>query len=150
MKHDSYWQRQLLETARDVSAFGSALFVVCLCMIMALSDRTAAASLAIGLAVVEACGHAIKFLFHRNRPEAQPYGNTLERLDAASFPSIHTARSAMISVVAGTVWGWFPMWVGIAVLVGISRIVLKRHHPGDVLAGGILGLAAGWLVRLML
>lgn len=150
MKHASYWQRQILETVRDSSAFGSVLFVAMLCMIMALFDRTAALRLAIGLVVVEACGNAIKVLFHQERPEVQPYANILERIDAASFPSIHTARSAMVAVVAGTVCGWYAIWGVIAVLVGLSRIVLKRHHPSDVLAGGILGLSAGWLVMHML
>ena len=150
MKREKYWQKQLLETARDCSSLGSALFVVLACLVMSLSDWTVAARLALGLLCVEACGNSIKFFFHRERPEAQPHGGIMEKLDAASFPSIHTARSAMVAVVAGTSGDWGFVWATVTVLVGSSRIMLKKHYFGDVLAGCILGLSAGWLMRHML
>jgi membrane-associated phospholipid phosphatase len=31
-------------------------------------------------------------------------------------------------------------------LVGVSRVILKRHHVSDVLAGAVLGALLGWLV----
>ncbi len=150
MRQTTYWQQQLLEIASDCSALGSTLFVLIVVLLATLSDRTAAARLAVGFACVEACGNTIKFLWHRNRPEAQPHETHLERLDAGSFPSIHTARSAMIAVVAGGLWGWFPWWAAATVLVGVSRIVLRKHRVGDVIGGAILGLSAGWLVMRML
>jgi membrane-associated phospholipid phosphatase len=146
MRHQKYWQRQLLEIARDCSAFGSFLFVVLACLVAALTDRTLAVRLALGLACVEVCGNLIKFFFYRDRPNAQPHGMILEKLDAASFPSIHTARCAMVGAVMAASAGGIILWATVTVLVGGSRILLKKHYFGDVLAGAILGLAAGWLM----
>jgi membrane-associated phospholipid phosphatase len=58
----------------------------------------------------------------------------------ASFPSGHAttafATAAMLAL-------WYPrstgVCVGLAALVGLSRIVLGSHFPSDVLAGALLG-----------
>ena len=68
--------------------------------------------------------------------------------DAFSFPSGH-ACAAM--AVAFTYAAWYPglAWplLTAATLVGISRVRLGVHYPGDVLAGQLIAIATGLVVR---
>ncbi len=53
--------------------------------------------------------------------------------------SMHTAFNVL---VAAFFYVWNPtfgfIWLGIAILVGITRIILKRHTPKEVLMGGFI------------
>ncbi len=89
---------------------------------------------------------AIKALVDRARPELEAVAATL----GPSFPSGHTSTAAAswaaFALVAGRWWGpraWPALAgaaVGIAVAVGVSRVLLNVHWLTDVLAG----LALGW------
>jgi undecaprenyl-diphosphatase len=64
-----------------------------------------------------------------------------------SFPSGHAASMAGLAVA---VYALNPKWgvilFAMAILTGLSRIVLGVHYPSDVLAGWILGAGVGVLV----
>lgn len=66
-----------------------------------------------------------------------------------SWPSSH----------ASTIWAWaiavsrldhraMPLWIAIAVLIAVSRVVVGVHYPSDVLSGALLGVLCAYLVRL--
>jgi len=94
-------------------------------------------------------GAIIKFLFYKPRPIPQPFHNRLQKIDASSFPSIHTANATVV----GLFWAWrghqsiivgsdrfiiIPILVGVVgscAAIALSRIELKKHYPIDVLAG---------------
>jgi membrane-associated phospholipid phosphatase len=61
-----------------------------------------------------------------------------------SFPSSHAANLFGQAAVIGTRHKKVsvPAYV-FAALVGYSRIVVGVHYPGDVLGGGLLGMAVG-------
>ena len=71
----------------------------------------------------------------------------------ASFPSGHTtaamAATAALFFLLKRPWRWW-LWL-FPVLMGLSRLYLVVHYPTDVLAGALVGLAAGyaaaWIVR---
>ncbi len=101
--------------------------------------------------LVESATYRLTTIFvHRHRPEVR----RLEGLDAnASYPSGHTAAS--IAVYVGLVLlvtsrfknralrvvGW-AIAVAIPPLVGLARMYRGMHHPLDVVAGGLIGIAA--------
>lgn len=57
------------------------------------------------------------------------------------FPSSHATNAAAIAtlfVFYNRNWAW--LWVGVAFLIGISRVYVGVHYPFDVLAGWMLGI----------
>ena len=58
----------------------------------------------------------------------------------ASFPSGHATTAFATAVLLGL---WYPrgtgVFVGLAVLVAVSRVMLGAHFPSDALAGAVLG-----------
>lgn len=103
-------------------------------------------------------GSLIKFFFFKERPAPQTYTNWFEKIDASSFPSIHTANGFTISffgvalclhmfqyafVFNKVIWLIFgAVWFLVYIAVWLSRIVLKKHYPIDVLVGTILSMVS--------
>lgn len=66
-----------------------------------------------------------------------------------SFPSGHTTTSFAMAVVLATRYPkWRPVFFLIALCIGLSRVLLVKHYPTDVLAGASLGLMVGTLATL--
>ena len=67
----------------------------------------------------------------------------------ASFPSGHATTAFATAVVLGL---WYPrgtgVFVGLAVLVAISRVMLGAHFPSDALAGALLGSGVALAVHV--
>lgn len=64
-----------------------------------------------------------------------------------SFPSSHTSNLFAAAAVACRFLRRHGLWfVGLAALVGWSRIYCGVHWPSDVLGSAILGWITGWLV----
>lgn len=106
---------------------------------------------AIAILLAEMASGLLKVAIERERPPlANPDPDPLVRLPATySFPSGHaTVSFACATVVALAVprLTW-PLFV-LAALIAWSRVYVGVHYPGDVLAGAVLGVAVGALVRL--
>jgi len=93
----------------------------------------------------------LKAFFQRNRPPLPLF----DALKNFSFPSGHALSSfifcgVLIFLIRKTHWGQFWKWVAaillllLALLIGISRIVLRYHYASDVVAGFCLGFA--WVI----
>jgi membrane-associated phospholipid phosphatase len=88
----------------------------------------------------------VKLLFNRQRPDnstvVELIPGWLHPPRSSSFPSGHSSAAAFSTVIW---WAWNPA-AGIvcavfAVAMGLSRLVLKAHHPSDVAAGFAWGAA---------
>jgi undecaprenyl-diphosphatase len=87
---------------------------------------------------------AVKFTIRRRRPEGE-WGRFYRSTDPHSFPSGHAARAVLIAVLA---IGLGPVWLAVvlflwAPLVALARVAMGVHYLSDIVAGGILGIAAG-------
>lgn len=92
----------------------------------------------------------IKFSIRRRRPEGE-WGKFYRNTDPHSFPSGHAARAMLIAVLA---IGMGPWWLAILLclwmpLVSLARVAMGVHYLSDVVAGTILGQAAGVVVLLV-
>jgi undecaprenyl-diphosphatase len=89
---------------------------------------------------------AIKPLTRRRRPDrgraSVPFARHVDMPGSRSFPSGHTAAAFAFAVGAGRELprAALPL-LGLATLVGYSRIHTGVHYPGDVLAGALCGAA---------
>lgn len=92
----------------------------------------------------------VKFSIRRRRPEGE-WGKFYRNTDPHSFPSGHAARAMLIAVLA---IGMGPWWLAILLclwmpLVSLARVAMGVHYLSDVVAGTMLGLAAGVVVLLV-
>jgi len=70
------------------------------------------------------------------------------RSDYASFPSGHATTAFAAAVAIGALWPKLRVLMfTYAILIAVSRIVVKVHHPSDVIAGAIIGSIGALLVR---
>jgi undecaprenyl-diphosphatase len=93
----------------------------------------------------------VKFTVRRKRPEGD-WGGVYRSTDPHSFPSGHAARAVLLAVLASSLGPtWFAVLLLIwAPLVCLARVAMGVHYLSDVVAGGLLGAALGWLMALVL
>ena len=96
----------------------------------------------------------IKLMFYKPRPIPYIFKNWIEKIDASSFPSIHTSNATVIGLIRSWWWhqsivAWSDRFIIVPILVGVvgvcaaialSRIELKKHYPIDVLCGMMFGV----------
>jgi len=110
------------------------------------AGRTIIAMLGTGLVV-----RFVKAATRRNRPPGA-WGTGYRRSDPHAFPSGHSARAAMLTVLGLAICPW---WIGVALavwtlLVAASRVALGVHYLSDVVVGAALGTLCGLLAAVAL
>lgn len=119
-------------------------------IIYALSPRgeiqhALALSLALGVESL-IVNQGIKKLFRRQRPtESGDHRFDIRTPSTSSFPSGH-ASSATFAAILLTSFTGFPLavvWITIAAVVALSRVVVRIHHFSDILGGIVTGAALG-------
>jgi undecaprenyl-diphosphatase len=102
-----------------------------------------ALSLALGVESL-IVNQGIKRLFRRERPTTSgDHRFNVRTPSTSSFPSGH-ASSATFAAVILTTYSGFPvavLWIAIAVVVALSRVVVRIHHLSDILGGIVTGAA---------
>jgi undecaprenyl-diphosphatase len=94
-----------------------------------------------------------KGLIGRTRPRLLHPESTLDfdplawRAAHESFPSGHATVAFAAAVVLGAIMPRFRLpFFALAVLAGLSRIILRVHYPSDAIAGGLVGVVFASLV----
>jgi membrane-associated phospholipid phosphatase len=99
-------------------------------------------------------GGVIKWVVGRGRPFVGGKANAFNfehfaGTEAyASFPSSHAVTGFALAFAVAAVWPRARVAMSVyAVLIGLSRLVLLAHHPSDVVAGALIGVAGAMFVR---
>jgi undecaprenyl-diphosphatase len=88
----------------------------------------------------------IKKLFKRERPTTSGDDRFDVRTPStSSFPSGHASSATYAAIVLTSFTGWplAALWVGIAIVVALSRVVVRIHHLSDIVGGIVSGAILG-------
>jgi undecaprenyl-diphosphatase len=94
--------------------------------------------------------YPIKSYFRRRRPFVEIVRALVigKKPGSWSFPSGHTAASFASAWILSTVWPRkTPIFAALAATVGLSRVYVGAHYPGDVLSGAVAGTVLAELIR---
>lgn len=96
---------------------------------------------------------ALKHLIGRARPRFLDTEGALffkafaMKASYASFPSGHATTMFAMATALGLLWPrWRLEWFALAVLIAISRVVVRAHYPADVFAGAVVGMASAYVM----
>ena len=143
------WTKYITIFFRDVTALGGAFFYWLISLLaLAVGETELSIKLIIGFVLCVVITFSIRIFYFKNRPAKQDYHNFLERIDASSFPSLHTARIVFMCI---TLAYFFQnnytaiFFTFVAVIVAYSRIYLQKHDWWDLLGGVVLGGIVFWI-----
>src|SRR5262249_36034329 len=71
----------------------------------------------------------------------------LRRPRTSSFPSGHASAAMVAATLLAQDDPLAPLYYALAAVVASSRVYAKIHHPSDVVAGALLGLALAQVAK---
>ncbi|VBB26662.1 unnamed protein product [Acanthocheilonema viteae] len=135
--------------------FSSFIFLISMRYNFSLNTRYELAVLTFGLCVDLVIVGIIKGTVRRSRPPFDIKDQLYEAplVDKFSFPSGHSSRGAMLSVLC-LAFCPFSHFITLIVksfpfILGASRICIGRHYVSDVMMGLLLGYAEGNFVQYL-
>lgn len=130
--------RRITHLGGATATIGAALLTA------ALGEWRLGAAMLVANALSHVPVQLLKRLVARPRP-SDAFGRPLALVplpDPFSFPSGHAAAITAVTTTATIAHPWLaPVALPLAALVSYSRVTLRVHHLGDVLAGAVIGLA---------
>ena len=96
------------------------------------------------------CAQILKPTFERVRPSHM----SIEGLNLLvskggkwSMPSNHASNMFSLAVILSYFFGRFkPTLFFLATIIGISRVYVGVHYPGDVIIGALVGYSISWVI----
>ena len=135
------------------SFFGSFIFLaLSVILFVILDQKQFAVKFAAASIISMSIEHLIKFFYPIKRPDSKsvkPKALYEAFQERTSFPSGHSAIAATFTTLLHLEYRVFyltALFVFISLMVGVSRISLKRHYISDVVAGYLLGILIGYLI----
>ena len=150
MSFKNYFHSEFLEVIRDFTSFGNP-FILFLISYLVLGPSKYLLLILIGLILIEIACNFIKLVYHKERPKKASHSNILEKINAGSFPSIHTARSSFVFLTLILLSNSFIqrlLFLILLIVVGVSRVFLRKHFKVDVIMGCFIGILAALLIIL--
>ncbi len=145
------------EVVRDISSFGGFAFsaimsVIFIFMGLISQNNEVWLFFVFGHVALIAIVFLVRLVYFKNRPEKMQHKGVLEKIEASSFPSLHAARGMFCALTIGSLIGGQFVYVLFGLLgglVGVARVLLRRHDVVDVIFGALLGIGV-YIGMLML
>lgn len=132
------------ENLQDISSLGgNPAYIGVAVLFWLLGNADLAYRLAAALALCYLATTLLRIAFFRERPDRQKYKNLLERIDASSFPSLHSMRAAVWATTTAMFFNQPVVWLlaaAMSIAVAATRVMLGRHHRSDAAAGLVIGV----------
>lgn len=133
---------------RAITLFGSSFFYLFIIVFLVRINAQLGIKTLMAFTLVELVTGILKLIYPKNRPTHNNKRTTLlDKYEAGSFPSIHSARAAVLAVLGYYLFSPDPIILifilTMTLTIAYSRIYLKRHFLIDVLAGLTLGFVIG-------
>jgi len=145
-----FLQRIINDGWREISFFGGLFFYGFLAaFVFALGENLLFLQLVVSFILTYSLTLAIRFFYYKERPNGEKYTNFIERLEASSFPSLHSMRVSVMFIILHVYLNniWISLlFLSMAGAVFASRYYLKKHFLIDILAGAVLGVIIVGLV----
>jgi len=144
-----HWKDKIWEVNWGITFFGSRVFFLITLLFLWVLDNPLLLPFSIAFIFGEVVCNSIKAIWFKERPNKQKYKTLLEKIDAGSWPSVHSYRAAVLCL------GYILLFkqaalqffiVFFAIGIGYSRIYLKKHDIRDVSGGAIIGLVVGYVL----
>jgi len=139
-------RQALTQTALAVSKSGDGYAQLVSPLLVWLSGSILAPTYALALAVAFSVERFSYYILKNSLKRIRPCDLTpsihslIAASDKFSFPSGHTSAAFCLCVMTSLVFGGLASVLFIwAVAVGLSRVIVGVHFPGDIVAGAILG-----------
>lgn len=148
-----FCRNSFILAAKIFSHSGDSLFLFPFFILISLFNISQLASqtwpIVVGMAATGIIVWSIKTIVRKDRPKGS-HGKIYRKTDPYSFPSGHAAR--VFTIVGISLFD--PVYQGIiitawALMVSLSRIVLKLHYWKDIIAGSGLGILVGVIFYLI-
>ncbi len=146
------YKKIFIEGVRDFTSFGNPLILTIFAMFI-LGINLILVKIILGLIIIEFICSLIKVFYYKSRPIKKDYKNIIEKINAGSFPSIHTARSSFVFLSLFLITPSYlakSLFFMIILLVAGTRIILKKHYLIDVLFGLIIGIIFSIIWRIFI
>ena len=154
MAKDKVYKRFYKSIIRDITTFGGTPFYIALIVFLLIINLTTAAlDLLIAFIIIMAISIISRMIKFKDRPKKESYSSFVGKMEASSFPSVHSARSFFLAVYFAQFFNLTEMWILLiiaAIAVAWSRIKLLKHDLTDVSAGAILGIITPYINNLIL
>ncbi|MFT4645023.1 MAG: membrane-associated phospholipid phosphatase [Planctomycetota bacterium] len=145
----SFFKYKFNDWSRDFTSLANPIILIVIPFIFLFEkNEKGFYILLIALAINEIFGSLIKIIFPKTRPNGQQYNNLLEKIDAGSFPSLHSSRITIVYLTLFTFANLLlfkGIFISIIPIVMLSRINLKKHFITDIIGGFVIGLIIWWI-----
>lgn len=138
---------------RAITCVGSAPVAIAAAALPLLGSgklSVAARGALLTLVIAHVLVQLVKRTVTRGRPSTTGALTLAPDPDHFSFPSGHSNAAMAVALAYGLVFPiLLPPLLVLALLVGLSRVVLGVHYPGDVLAGQVIAAVTAVGVHLL-
>lgn len=138
------WDTEILQDTKGLAGLPLYGIIVVISFLVGAINLTV--QLILGIAIATLLTIGIRAAYFRRRPDGERYKGIVQRIEASSFPSLHSMRAAVLATILSIYFGnpQFTVLFALATLaVGGARVMQKRHYTSDVIVGLIIGVLIG-------